>query len=88
MNKHEVGDIVTYIGSDDEWNHECCKGAEYKVTKVYPPVWGIYYYNLEAITKGEDVVDHLLKYEHYTELNSVREYQLEKTNNDGSNNKE
>ena len=26
MNKFNVDDVVTYIGSDDEWNHECCKG--------------------------------------------------------------
>jgi len=80
MNKHNVGDIVKYIGSDDEWNHECCKGAEYEITKVYPPVWGIYYYNLKTTSESEDILDHLLNHDHYPELNSVREYQLEKIN--------
>jgi hypothetical protein len=71
-NKHNIGDIVTYIGSDDEWNHECCKGAEYEVTHVYPPVWGIYYYDMKTITEDYDILEH----DHYPELDSVREYQV------------
>jgi len=71
-NKFNIDDIVTYTGSDDDWNHECCKGAEYKVTHVYPPVWGMYYYNLESTTKNHDIITH----DHYREMHSVREYQL------------
>jgi hypothetical protein len=72
-NKHSIGDIVTYIGSDDECNHECCKGFKYEVTHVYPPICGIYYYDMKTIDEDHDILEH----DHYPKLYSVREYQVE-----------
>lgn len=73
----EVGTIVTYIGSDDEWNHEECKGAEYRITKVYPLVRRIYYYDLETTEENYDLVKHSF----YDKLSSVRDYQVKPVNN-------
>lgn len=72
MNKFDVKDIVIYNGSEDEWNHECCAGAEYEVVKVYPYLCGITYYDLKTTVEEYDILNH----DFYKELLSVPEYQL------------
>ena len=74
MNKFEVKDIVIYNGSDDEWNHECCIGAEYEVVKVYPSICGMNYYDLKTAVEDYDI----LKHDFYREMWSVPQYQLTK----------
>jgi hypothetical protein len=77
MDNIETGDIVVYLGSDDEWNHECCKGAEYKIVKVYPSIlFGVYYYDLVTTIENYDI----LKHDFYKEIFSVPGYQLSKIN--------
>ena len=72
FSKFKEGDVVTYVGSDDEWNHECCKGARYRIVNVHPPVLGIFYYDLVAVDEWDPPRDSF-----FPEINSVREYQLQ-----------
>lgn len=72
VNKFDVEDIVIYNGSDDEWNHECCIGAEYEVVKVYPSLCGISYYDLKTTVEDYD----FLRYDFYREIWSVLKYFL------------